>query len=469
MLGPPGNVAVVLPRNDRALGGAPQAVARVTIPTPVGEFDVHAFQASPANVYLAMVKGDIASGRDVLVRVHSECVTGDVMGSLRCDCGPQLRAALRAIAAEGRGVIVYAIGQEGRGIGLLDKLRAYMLQDDGADTVDANLRLGFPADARDYGEAAAVLGALGVRSVRLLTNNPSKVEALRSHGLDVTEVLALQTAPHARNLRYLLTKWRRFDHTPPSGPRLNGSIRPAIDATSLLGTVRDPVWRPYVAVKFAQTLDGRIATATGDSKWISGEEERRVSHALRSACDAVLVGVGTVIADDPRLTVRLVEGPSPIRVILDSTLRAPLSSKTFSEDAHTIVVTTERSIPERRTAARSAGAHVLVSTAAADGGVDLRAALGRLRSNGVRSVLVEGGAGVITSFLSSGLADRLIVGVAPTVMGSGLDAVGDLRVLRVRDGIHLANREIHLAGEDVLIAGDVGGETDASAKGADAG
>src|SRR5207248_6827158 len=143
--------------------------ARVTIPTPDGEFDVHAFERPSGFVYLAMVKGELGDGEDVLVRIHSECVTGDVLGSLRCDCGPQLHAALRGIAAEGRGVLVYATGQEGRGIGLVAKLRAYMLQDDGADTFDANRRLGFPADAREFGGAAAVLTALGVRSVRLLT------------------------------------------------------------------------------------------------------------------------------------------------------------------------------------------------------------------------------------------------------------------------------------------------------------
>jgi 3,4-dihydroxy 2-butanone 4-phosphate synthase/GTP cyclohydrolase II len=439
----------------RAHERTPDEAARVTIPTPVGEFDVHAFEPTSGHVYLAMVRGDIGSGRDVLVRVHSECLTGDVMGSLRCDCGPQLRAALRAIAAEGRGVLVYATGQEGRGIGLVAKLRAYMLQDDGADTFDANRQLGFPADAREFGEAAAVLATLGVRSVRLLTNNPSKVQGLRVNGIEIGEVVPLPTAPHARNVRYLRTKRDRFHHRQPSGPELNGAIRPAIDATSLLGSVDVRGWRPYVAVKFAQTLDGRIATSSGDSKWISGEEERRISHALRAACDAVLVGVGTVTIDDPQLTVRMVEGPSPIRVVLDTTLRAPPESNVFSADAHTVVITTERSAPDRRLALLSQGAQVVVVGPSPGGSVDLRAALRVLRSRGIRSLLVEGGASTITSFLSHGLADRLIVGIAPSVMGSGLDAVGDLSVGSVRDGIRLSNREVHVAGDDLLIAGDI--------------
>src|ERR687891_6450 len=150
-------------------------VAHLELPTPEGTFTVRAFELRSGYVYLALIMGDVDGGGPVLTRVHSECLTGDALRSLRCDCGVQLRGALRAIAAQGRGVLVYATGHEGRGIGLVDKLRAYIEQDDGADTLDANLQLGLPADARDYSDAAAVLAALDIRSVRLLTNNPTKV------------------------------------------------------------------------------------------------------------------------------------------------------------------------------------------------------------------------------------------------------------------------------------------------------
>ncbi|MFN2543814.1 MAG: GTP cyclohydrolase II [Actinomycetota bacterium] len=432
----------------------PVEVARVTIPTPNGEFDVRAFQCTSSFVYLAMVRGEIGDGAGVLTRIHSECLTGDALGSLRCDCGPQLQAALRAIAAEGRGVVVYATGHEGRGIGLVNKLRAYMLQDAGDDTLDANAHLGLPIDARDYADAAGVLLQLGVRSVRLLTNNPAKVGSLGEQGVVVDEVVPLATAPHARNLRYLRTKRDRFGHVPPTGPKLNGELAPVIDATSLLGDMATPLWRPRVVVKFAQTLDGRIATASGDSKWISGEDERRVSHALRAACDAVMVGAGTVAADDPHLTVRMVEGRSPIRVIVDSTLRLPLGSNVLDGDAHTIVVTTERSTPARRMAIRTSGAAVAVVRSGPHG-VDLADTLRALHAAGIRSVLVEGGAGVITSLLADGLVDRLVVGIAPTVIGAGVEAVGDLRVGSIAEGLRLTNRDVHVAGEDLLIAGDI--------------
>jgi len=208
-----GKVAVVLSEHDaRAHDAPPEPVARVTIPTPAGEFDVHAFEDSSGHVYLAMVKGDLGAGGDVLVRVHSECLTGDTFGSLRCDCGPQLRAALRRIAAEGRGVVLYMRGHEGRGIGLLEKLRAYELQDTGVDTVDANLKLGLPADARDYGTGAQILYDLGVRTMRLLTNNPAKRAGLEGYGLRVVGRVPLPSQPHPENVRYLRTKRDRMGH-----------------------------------------------------------------------------------------------------------------------------------------------------------------------------------------------------------------------------------------------------------------
>jgi 3,4-dihydroxy 2-butanone 4-phosphate synthase / GTP cyclohydrolase II len=162
--------------------------------------------------YVALVLGDVAGGADVLTRLHSECLTGDVFGSLRCDCGDQLEAAMAAIATEGRGVVLYLRGHEGRGVGLLSKLRAYELQDAGADTVDANLELGLPADAREYSAGAQMLADLNVRSVRLLTNNPAKVSGLTGCGVDVTARVPLTTAVTPYNLRYLTTKRDRLGH-----------------------------------------------------------------------------------------------------------------------------------------------------------------------------------------------------------------------------------------------------------------
>ncbi len=190
-----------------------QRVAEARIPTVHGEFTAIGFDSLLDGIeHIALIAGDIGDGTDVLVRVHSECLTGDVLGSLRCDCGPQLDAALAAVAAEGRGVVLYVRGHEGRGIGLMHKLQAYQLQDAGADTVDANLALGMPADARDYGTGAQILVDLGVRSMRLLTNNPTKRAGLEGYGLTITGRVALPIRPNPENQRYLRTKRDRMGH-----------------------------------------------------------------------------------------------------------------------------------------------------------------------------------------------------------------------------------------------------------------
>ncbi|MFD3525458.1 bifunctional 3,4-dihydroxy-2-butanone-4-phosphate synthase/GTP cyclohydrolase II [Streptomyces sp. NPDC058653] len=190
--------------------------AEVRLPTAFGEFTAYGYRSTVDGVeHVALVHGDIGDGTDVLVRVHSECLTGDIFSSQRCDCGPQLQASMRRVTEAGRGVVVYLRGHEGRGIGLLSKLRAYELQERGRDTLDANLELGLPADARDYAAGAQILEDLGVRSLRLMTNNPDKVDALVRHGLDVTarEPMPVQAGEH--NLRYLRTKRDRMGHELP--------------------------------------------------------------------------------------------------------------------------------------------------------------------------------------------------------------------------------------------------------------
>jgi 3,4-dihydroxy 2-butanone 4-phosphate synthase / GTP cyclohydrolase II len=190
--------------------------AEVHLPTRYGTFTAYGYRSAADGVeHVALVHGDIGDGEDVLVRMHSECLTGDVFHSLRCDCGPQLEASLARIREEGRGAVVYLRGHEGRGIGLVSKLRAYELQERGRDTLDANLELGLPADARDYGAGARILADLGVRSLRLLTNNPDKTDAMLRHGLKVTgrEPMPVQAGEY--NLRYLRTKRDRMGHDLP--------------------------------------------------------------------------------------------------------------------------------------------------------------------------------------------------------------------------------------------------------------
>jgi len=187
--------------------------AQTKLPNSFGQWHAYGYRHEiDGTEYLALALGEVEGGTDVLTRLHSECLTGDVFGSLRCDCGAQLEAAMAAIAEQGRGVVLYLRGHEGRGVGLLSKLQAYELQDAGADTVDANLELGLPADAREYSAGAQMLADLGVRSVRLLTNNPAKVTGLTSCGVDITDRIPLPAAVTPYNLRYLVTKRDKLGH-----------------------------------------------------------------------------------------------------------------------------------------------------------------------------------------------------------------------------------------------------------------
>jgi len=184
----------------------------VPLPTKYGDFRLIAYTTEIDDaVHIALVKGDIKGRENVLVRVHSECLTGDVFGSMRCDCGDQLAGALSMIQREGYGVFLY-MRQEGRGIGLLNKLKAYKLQDEGLDTVDANIHLGFPPDLRDYGIGAQILKDLGLTTIKLITNNPRKIIGLEGHGLKIVERIPIETCPHSININYLKAKKEKLGH-----------------------------------------------------------------------------------------------------------------------------------------------------------------------------------------------------------------------------------------------------------------
>lgn len=187
-------------------------VAEANLPTKFGEFKAVAYKSDVDTAeHVALVMGDVVNSKPVLVRVHSECLTGDVFGSLRCDCGEQIALAMQAIAKEGRGVLLY-MRQEGRGIGFHNKIRAYALQDKGLDTVEANISLGFAADLRDYGIGAQILTDLGIQEIRLLTNNPKKVISLEGHGLKVVQIVPIVVTPNPHNQRYLETKKNKMGH-----------------------------------------------------------------------------------------------------------------------------------------------------------------------------------------------------------------------------------------------------------------
>ena len=360
---------------------------------------------------------------------------------------------MQEISKEGSGVLLY-LRQEGRGVGLWDKLRSYNLQDLGYDTVDANLQLGHAADERDYEAAARILQDLGVDSVRLLTNNPSKIDGLRSFGIDVTERQPLQPQVTIENIDYLTAKATRMGHMLELGatPAMDGVSRnggPYLPQTSR----RDVSGRPFVTLTYAQSLDGSITNIPGKPMDLSGPESSVMTHRLRAEHKAILVGIGTVLADDPRLNVRLSQGPDPQPIVLDSTLRFPLDSNLLDNTAlPPWIATTEGASKARRKELERAGARIMFLPSTPNGWVYLPPLLETLAAEGMDSVMVEGGARVITSFLADRLVDHLVLTVAPVLVG-GVRAVGDLASLQVKSP-RLRNTGYRRLGDDIVAWGE---------------
>lgn len=427
------------------------------IPTDAGQFQLCLYASNQdQKEHLALIIGDVTGQENVLVRVHSECFTGDVLGSLRCDCGPQLQRAMQAIAENGAGIIIY-LRQEGRGIGLLEKLRAYNLQDEGYDTVDANLMLGHQADGRDYTIAGLILHDLQVRSVRLLTNNPDKIESLEQQGIPVTTRVPLTTRVTPENRTYLMTKVQRMRHllNLETAVVKNGSNGLTSTVATAVQPAAPPHGRPFITLSYAQSLDGSITARRGQPMALSGPQSMALCHQLRAQHDAILVGINTVLADDPRLTVRLASGKNPQPIILDSHLRFPLTANLSRHPDHQpwIATTTDANAPRWQELAAS-GAQLLTMPADGRGRVDLPALLAQLAARGVQSVMVEGGARVITSFLDLHLVDRVVVTIAPMLVG-GLHAVESVVWHNGRLSPHLRHPRYQTFGQDIVLVADV--------------
>ena len=440
-------------------------VATTRLPTRHADFVVHAYRDErTGDDHIVLALGDLADlgAGPPLVRLHSECLTGDALGSRRCDCGDQLDAAQAAIAAEGRGAVVYLRGHEGRGIGLSDKLRAYALQDGGLDTLEANLALGLPVDAREYSAAVAMLTDLGVSEVRLLSSNPAKEAGLRALGMEVSRT-GLRVPAHADNIAYLRTKHERMGHDAATTDHgwselVAGRVPPAGELADRYGPLVAAGPR-LVLAQLGQSLDGFIASRTGDACFVTGSADRTHLHCLRALVDAVVVGVGTVAADDCRLTVRAVAGPNPVRVVLDPQARAPRAAHVLAvDDAPTLWVLGDDA-PE----ATPAGPHVEVLRLPRRGHAETFApadVLAALTARGLGRVLVEGGGLTVSRFLQAGVLDRLLVTTAPLLVGDGVPGLRFDGRDRLADALRVPSRRFVL-GDDVCIELDlaaVGGD-----------
>jgi 3,4-dihydroxy 2-butanone 4-phosphate synthase/GTP cyclohydrolase II len=390
--------------------------------------------------------GETAGASRLMVRVHSECFTGDVLGSLRCDCGDQLKKAMQMIAAEGRGVVIY-MPQEGRGIGLDEKLKAYNLQDRGLDTVEANLRLGHGADMREYSEAALILEDMRVRSIRLLTNNPAKMDELRRYGVEVAGRIPVICAVNPFNEHYLRTKQLKMSHIfnipKITLPRKPDGVPEGKPGEKLTG-------KPFVTLAYAQSLDGAIASGNGDRLLLSGRQSTEMTHSLRARNQAILVGIGTVLADDPQLTVRFAEGPNPQPVVLDGLLRLPTDSFLASKHPLKAWILAGQDAPKDRELALLALGHRIFRVPDdGKGRLDLVAVCAILHANGMETLMVEGGVEVIDSFLATDLVDRVVITISPRYTGGR-------RILSrggsIPDLADVSNLQL---GEDVVIEGTV--------------
>lgn len=446
------------------------------IPTADGEFTLFLYDNSEDDKdHLALVCGDVEGQDDVLVRAHSECFTGDVLGSLRCDCGEQLDTSIRRVAEAGKGIILY-LRQEGRGIGLESKLKAYKLQDEGYDTVEANRMLGHGADERDYAIAARILEDLGVSSVRLLTNNPAKIEDLTEYGIDITERAPLEPHVNRHNEDYLRTKARRMRHALNLGAanghaqsnghaRSNEHVQSNAHDSSLQALEQraerhfDEAGTPFVTLTYAQSLDGSIASSSGSPLPISGEEALDFTHQLRALHDGILVGIGTVLADDPRLNARRGQADHPTPIVLDSSLRFPADARLLHCDGPPpLIFTAPEPEPDRRAELEAQGATVHELPCAPTGGICIDALLDALGDCGITSMMVEGGSQILTTFLREQRAHRVIVTMGTMFVG-GTSALGPVTETSDEGGDpgafpRLTNMQKRWYGDDLILEGD---------------
>lgn len=416
-------------------------VVETVLPTRHGAFRMLGYRDTIGNEHVALVCGesfDDPAGPPPVVRLHSECLTGDALGSRRCDCGEQLDLAMALVAESGSGAVIYLRGHEGRGIGLVEKLRAYALQDGGLDTVDANTILGHPADARDYAAAAGILLDLGLHSIVLLSSNPAKQSAIEAFGVQVLDRRSLIVAERTENATYLATKRQRMHHDDPSdaglwADLLNGQV-PA-QAVSSSDRVLLHRYGPLasdgphtVIAQLAQSLDGFIASRTGQAHFVSGTQDREHLHRLRALVDAVVVGASTVLSDDPQLTVRSVLGENPTRVILDPSGRVPRDVGVFSDGAAPTlwvraVVPQRASAPLGNTATLTAGVEMVDLPVDSSGQFEPRSVIQMLRGRGLGRVLVEGGGVTVSRFLDAGVLDRFYLTSAPLLIGDGVPGI----------------------------------------------
>lgn len=390
-------------------------LVKTRLPTGFGDFSLYLYLEG-GKEHLALVKGEVAGSASVPVRVHSECLTGDVFGSRRCDCGDQLKHTLMYLGRQDAGILIY-LRQEGRGIGLLKKMEAYNLQDQGLDTVEANIQLGHQADERDYGIAARILRDLGVSAIRLITNNPHKVEELGSHGIKVVARIPIEVGQHEENLGYLKSKAERMAHL----LRFTEQV-PTDHDFAFLGPLLDQLAlarnsgasRPFVTLAYAQSLDGVPLARTESSA--NGSRDLALGQYLDGYHDAVLL----TAFDGWALLMR--GGGPALRVVLDPdlSLAGEGSVDLVAENRMLVVAAIDHDVT-RRQRLEVQGIQVIALPYQEEAGFDPLQVLERLSVEGVRTLLVHGDEKIMGGFLQAQRVDYCVITLVACFVG-GLNA-----------------------------------------------
>ncbi|MGA1873955.1 MAG: GTP cyclohydrolase II [Thermoplasmatota archaeon] len=387
------------------------------LPTADGNFYIHLFTDSDSKEHIALVKGEVYRAENVLTRVHSECMTGDLFGSLRCDCGPQLHHAMRMIDEEETGIILY-LRQEGRGIGLKEKLKAYNLQDQGLDTVDANVELGHRAEERKYDIAARMLEILGVSSIRLLSNNPDKVQKLRALGVHITERIPIEPKVHRENLKYLTTKVERMGHIldtrelHPFLPEIDDIIR------FVKKEKENKTGMPFISVLNLRTLNGRYPELDGGG---SGEREtgiRVLKERLSNLHDALLLG-----PSDMEVFQGFKDEIGPIRNILifDPQGVVELCSSNDVRDQLNIRFLHLGGLPKKKLEQIGECGFDTFDISDGKGSISIERTLDMIQSLGISSLLTEGTNEVASFLRMRKMADTVVHVIVPSFDGKELD------------------------------------------------
>ena len=425
---------------------------KARIPVSGGEFCVYLYQDFDKMEHLALVMGDVRGKKEVLVRIHSECLTGEVFDSQRCDCGEQLKQSIQMISDDSLGIIVY-LRQEGRGIGLAQKLQAYNLQDNGYDTIDANIALGHKPDERDFTIAASILKDLGVKSIKLISNNPGKFKPLIDSGIVISSRIPTLPRLTPENALYIRTKISRMNHKIDFDGLSSSSPEREMIIRYVVRKIKNHRYRnrPFITLSYAQSLDGCISKDKSKSMVLSDEESMILTHQIRSIHDAILVGIGTVLTDDPQLTVRKVQGKNPQPIVLDTNLKFPPEAKLLKETNSPWIISGKDADVKKQKILEDLGAKVF-RLPVKNNKIDLQKLISKLVKENIGSIMVEGGAEIISSFMVAKLADFVVSTVTPTIIGKGVHPFEQVPIKR-DELISLQSAKYLQIGRDLIVYG----------------